>query len=383
MAGASILIVDDDKHVRAVLHDMLTEVGYQVGTAPDGHTALREAESNQFDLVLIDVHMPDPDGVQVLRELQTVAPDSRCVMISGVQDPELAETCRRLGAQGFLGKPIRLTEVTALIDELVPPATRRPPTEQPLAEAEPPLPQEPAVAAEPEPPVPEPTEPADALPRGARLRDPAALFRSRENGEVLCRFACTVHAELDAGGRSADEWHGRVEDFHLAPSGEAAAAESLPGTLLLRDGIRGPFAGDALLCGNELVAEGPLARVAPRRPEICSATARKSAKDPSVTIIDLSGDLSGEQVHHFTDALREAIRTGRRRIVVHLDGVSFLDSSAVKACLWVLPQLRGRNGDLRIAGARGDIWRILETLGAHRSVCCFATESDAVASFSA
>jgi anti-anti-sigma factor len=381
MAQVSVLIVDDDKHVRAVLDDILTELGYQVTTAPDGVTALRQAESGQFDIVLIDVHMPDQDGVQVLRELRDVAPESRCVMISGVRDPDLAETCRRLGARGFLGKPIRLTEITALIDELVPLARpgSPPPVEAPR-EPEPPVLEEPVLAGEPEPPLPEPAEPEAAPLRGARLRDPAAVFRSRDDSEVLARFACTVHADLDRGGRSAEEWHGTVEDFHLAPSGEA---ESLAGTLLLRDGIRGPFTGDAVLRGDDLVAEGPLEPVAPRGPEILRVTPRKSAKDPSVAVLDLSGDLSGEQVHQFTDALRETIRAGRRRIVVHLDGVSFLDSSAVKACLWVLPQLRGRSGDLRIAGARGDIWRTLETLGAHRTILCFATESDAVASFRA
>jgi anti-anti-sigma factor len=386
MSDINILVVDDDEHVRGVLVDLLGAVGYHVTSAPDGATALQEAESGTYQVILIDVHMPEQDGVQVLRQLRTVAPESQCIMISGVQDAELAETCRRLGAAGFLSKPLRVEEVTGLVDELAKPPedlfsweeTTEEATQPPASETQAP------VDAEPEPSETEPVRPdAGAAPvEGTRLRDPVAVFRRRESGEVLARIACTVYADLDSKGRSAREWRGAVDDFHTAPPGELAAEEMLPGTLVLRDAVRGLFAGDAVLRGDQLTADGPLRHSAPLVRQKVSVTVRKAAKDPSVTVVDLEGDVSDEQVSEFTDALRETIRSGRNRIVVQLDGVSSLGSDAVRACVQMVGQLQSRNGDLRIAGAKGDLWRAIESIGAHRTLSCFATEAEAVASFS-
>ena len=390
MADASVLIVDDDEHVRAVLTDMLQELGYHVIAVEDGQTAVREVESAEYDVVLIDVHMPNQDGVQVLRELRAMAPDSRYVMISGVRDPELAETCRRLGARAFLAKPLRLGEITRLIDELAGSTVRLLSWEgehEAVVESAPP--QEPVVATEPAEPVvevsihapgPGPRLGAERA-EGTRLRDPVAVFRSRDCGEVLARFACTVYAEGDSAERSAHVWRGTVDEFHLAPSDEMAVAERLTGTLVLRDAVRGLFAGHAILRGNEIVADGPLQHTPPLARRGLNIRVRRAAQDPSVTVLELEGDLSDEHTEQLREALRDVLRAGRTRIVVHLEGLNFLDSSAVKACLWAVPQVRGRNGDLKIAGAKGDIWRILEIVGAHRTLSCYATEADAVASF--
>jgi len=381
MSDINILVVDDDEQVRAVLVDLLGAVGYHVTSAPDGATALREVESRTYQVILIDVHMPEQDGVQVLRQLRAVAPESQCIMISGVQDAELAETCRRLGAAGFLSKPLRVEEVTVLVDDLVkPPEDLFSWEETPEEAAQP-------TASETQAPVDAEAEPASpdagaAPAEGTRLRDPVAVFRRRESGEVLARIACTVYANLDSKGRSAREWRGTVDDFHTAPPGELAAEERLPGTLVLRDALRGLFAGDAMLRGDQLTADGPLRHSAPLMRQKVSVTVRKAAKDPSVTVVDLEGDVSDEQVSEFTDALRETIRAGRNRIVVQLDGVSSLDSDAVRACVQIVGQLQSRNGDLRIAGAKGDLWRAIESIGAHRTLSCFATEAEAVASFS-
>jgi len=384
MANASILIVDDDEHVRAVLHELLTEVGYHAATAADGQAAVREAESGHFDVILIDVHMPERDGVQVLRDLRTATPDSRCVMISGVRDAALAETCQRIGAEGFLYKPLRLADVTGLIDELVkPPVGAFSWDEEAKADAVPALvEEEPVAEAEPEEPVAVPRQPEVPREKGTRLRDPVAMLRCPESEEVLARVACTVYAELDADRRSARQWRGVVDDYHFPPGDGAPADETLSGTLVLRDAVRGLFTGPATLRGNEIAAAGPLQHTPPITRQRCTITTRKAAKDPSVTILDLEGDLSGEYLEQFSEALRHAMRAGRRLLVVQFDGVSVLDSAAVKTCLWIVPQLRGRKGDLRIAGAKGDIWRTIEALGAHRTISCYATEADAVASFS-
>ncbi len=380
MPSASILIADDDEHVRAVLRDILTEANHHVVAVPDGPTAVREAAYGKFDITFIDVHMPHQDGVETLRTLRTVAPDTRYVMISGVRDPELAETCRRLGAEACLWKPLQLQQIVQLVEDLVQPKGDLFSWEGVEERPRVPAPEE-RRDEEPEEPVPVPSEP-DATPaKGVRLRDPCAVLRSAENGEVLVRVACTVYAVLDAGGRSAREWRGAVDDFHRSSSGEPAVSQALSGTLVLRDAVHGLFTGDATLRGKEIVADGPLRHKAPLLTKSFRVSVRKAAKDPSVTIVEPDGDLSGAHIREFADALRGAMRDGRSRIVVQFDGLSFIDSGAVNTCLRTVQQLRARNGDLKIAGAKGDIWRIIETLGAHRTLSCFATDADAVSSF--
>jgi anti-anti-sigma factor len=380
MANASILIADDDEHVRAVLSDILTEADHCVVAAPDGPTAVREAGSQRFDITFIDVHMPNQDGVETLRAIRTVAPSTRCVMISGVRDPELAETCRRLGAQACIWKPLELQEIVKLVDDLVRPDGALFSWEEGTEEEQAPAPAE-RPDEEPEQPAPAASAPGTVPAKGVRLRDPCAVLRSAENGEVLARVACTVYAALDAGGRCAREWGGAVDDFHLSPAAEPSGGQAASGTLVLRDAVHGLFAGDATLRGREIVAAGPLHHKAPLLTKSFRVGVRKAPKDPSVTLVEPDGDLSGAHVRKFADALRRATRNGRSRIVVQLDGLSFIDSAAVKTCLRLVQQLRARNGDLKIAGAKGDIWRIIEAVGAHRTLSCFATDTDAVTSF--
>lgn len=63
-----ILIVDDDRDIRNILRDILVSCGYQVEEADNGKMALELIDIDQFDLILLDVMMPDMDGWSVLRE---------------------------------------------------------------------------------------------------------------------------------------------------------------------------------------------------------------------------------------------------------------------------------------------------------------------------
>jgi two-component system KDP operon response regulator KdpE len=119
MPRATVLVVDDDESGRESLRDMLRHVGHEVVTAPDATTAVREATLGAFDIAFIDIHMPGHDGLETLRMLQLLMPDAHCVMMSGVQDRELEETCMRNGAETFLHKPLHLKPIGSLVDRLV------------------------------------------------------------------------------------------------------------------------------------------------------------------------------------------------------------------------------------------------------------------------
>ncbi|HMA98323.1 MAG TPA: response regulator, partial [Wenzhouxiangella sp.] len=107
MAGARILIVDDEPDIRELIADILKDEGHQVSTAADASQAreLRRAEAPE--LVLLDVWMPDTDGISLLREWRDAeALDCPVVMISGHGSVETAVEATRLGAYDFIEKPV-------------------------------------------------------------------------------------------------------------------------------------------------------------------------------------------------------------------------------------------------------------------------------------
>jgi CheY-like chemotaxis protein len=106
-AGRTILIVDDVADARDMLARLLRLDGHDTRTAEDGATALASVESDPPDLMLLDVTMPDMDGLEVLRRLRDRPGGARgmpVVMFSAVPDPRLADEARRLGAVDYVVK---------------------------------------------------------------------------------------------------------------------------------------------------------------------------------------------------------------------------------------------------------------------------------------
>ena len=105
MPGEKILIVDDEKLVRWSLRKKCEDWGYLVIEAEDGATALKAAHAESPDFVLLDVHLPDINGVQVLEKLKEAADVRAVIMITA--DPQLDDlkAAIKLGAFDFIGKP--------------------------------------------------------------------------------------------------------------------------------------------------------------------------------------------------------------------------------------------------------------------------------------
>jgi len=106
-ASARILVVDDLEDNRAVLERRLTRQGYHVVCAAGGHAALAAAAREPFDLVLLDVMMPDLDGLSVLERLKAAAAtrDVPVIMISALDDVSSVVRCIEAGAEDYLSKP--------------------------------------------------------------------------------------------------------------------------------------------------------------------------------------------------------------------------------------------------------------------------------------
>lgn len=99
-----ILIVDDDRTMVSLLQTLLELEGYNVNSTPLGQTAIRLSREEKPDIVLMDVHLADGDGVEVLRQIRA-DPEigrSRILMTSGL---DMLEECRQAGSDDFIMKP--------------------------------------------------------------------------------------------------------------------------------------------------------------------------------------------------------------------------------------------------------------------------------------
>ena len=102
----SILLVDDEAGIRKVLGIALSDMGYQVYTAENGVEALRIFEDKRPPIVLTDIKMPEMDGIELLRRLKELIPDTEIIMMTGHGDMDLAIKSVKYEATDFVTKPI-------------------------------------------------------------------------------------------------------------------------------------------------------------------------------------------------------------------------------------------------------------------------------------
>ncbi|MCC7358066.1 MAG: response regulator [Anaerolineales bacterium] len=100
-----ILIADDDDELRLALAQLLELEGFQIAGAPDGPAALNLAHQCHYDLILLDVKMPGPDGLEVLAALHAQLPDIPIIMMSGQTGRNTVANALRYGASDFIMKP--------------------------------------------------------------------------------------------------------------------------------------------------------------------------------------------------------------------------------------------------------------------------------------
>jgi DNA-binding response OmpR family regulator len=106
MAGARLLIVDDEEHIRDTMQFALEAVGYQTATAANGAEALEKFGAGaDWDLVLLDQRMPVMEGLEVLRRMRERDPVVRVIMVTAYGTIDLAVEAMKSGAVDFLRKP--------------------------------------------------------------------------------------------------------------------------------------------------------------------------------------------------------------------------------------------------------------------------------------
>lgn len=117
MTGGCILVVDDEPEIRRLVKEILEDEQYQVVTAEDATTAREAYATERFDLVLLDIWMPDTDGISLLKEWsRSGTPDVPVVMMSGHGTVDTAVEATRLGATDFIEKPLSMGKLLVTVE---------------------------------------------------------------------------------------------------------------------------------------------------------------------------------------------------------------------------------------------------------------------------
>ena len=112
---ARILVVDDDQGMRELLEIMLTEEGYRVSTAGDAGKALARCRKETFDLIITDLKMPKMDGIDFLREVKDLSPETMVILITAYASGETAVTAMNEGAYDYIEKDFAIEDLKEII----------------------------------------------------------------------------------------------------------------------------------------------------------------------------------------------------------------------------------------------------------------------------
>jgi len=118
-AVQSILIVDDDPKVRRLCAAILEESGYQTGEAANGKEALVLIRTASFQLVILDLSMPDMDGFEFLKIARNEFPDIKIIVMSGFLQGTMLRAAKLFGAAATLAKPFAPESFSSLVCEVL------------------------------------------------------------------------------------------------------------------------------------------------------------------------------------------------------------------------------------------------------------------------
>ena len=123
----AVLVVDDERNIRLTLSMALEALNIPVDTAENGEEALQKLAEKSFQLMLLDLKLPDLDGLEVLRRVVDKHPATKVIIITAYGSVEVAVEAMKRGAIDFLQKPFQPTEVRDMVRRIL----QTPPEDQP------------------------------------------------------------------------------------------------------------------------------------------------------------------------------------------------------------------------------------------------------------
>jgi two-component system response regulator PilR (NtrC family) len=114
---AKILIIDDDENIRKVLQTILEDEGYFVDTADTGKKGIEKSEVNFYNVALIDVRLPDMEGIDLLTKLRETTPKIRKIVVTGYPTLQNAVAAVNKGADAYVMKPFDVERILQTIKD--------------------------------------------------------------------------------------------------------------------------------------------------------------------------------------------------------------------------------------------------------------------------
>lgn len=115
---ATVLVIDDDREMLAIMASLLERMGYLVFQSLDIATAHSLVSKNSIDLILCDAHLKGESGCDLLRQPDKIR-SLPVVMMTGCLEPDLKQEALLLGASGFLTKPFRIQELVQTLESAI------------------------------------------------------------------------------------------------------------------------------------------------------------------------------------------------------------------------------------------------------------------------
>ena len=114
---ARILVVDDDESIRKTMKAILEDVGYLVDLAATGSEAIQKTEEKAYNVALLDIRLPDMEGVELLKLMKDTVPRTRKIMVTGYPSMQNAIVALNKNADAYIIKPVNVEKLLNTVKE--------------------------------------------------------------------------------------------------------------------------------------------------------------------------------------------------------------------------------------------------------------------------
>ena len=115
--NAKILVVDDDENIRKTIKTILEDEGYVVDLAATGTEAIEKTQEATYNLALLDIRLPDMEGVELLKRMKEAVPRTREIMVTGYPSMQNAIAALNKNADAYLVKPVNVEKLLNTVKE--------------------------------------------------------------------------------------------------------------------------------------------------------------------------------------------------------------------------------------------------------------------------
>ena len=118
-SGLTVLFADDEESLQDLMSMELPRMGHAVTVCPDGQAAIREAQSQAYDCLIVDLDMPGLNGIEVIRQVKQRSPQTEAIVLTGKKSLDTAVAAMRYGACDYLTKPCSWSELRELLKTIL------------------------------------------------------------------------------------------------------------------------------------------------------------------------------------------------------------------------------------------------------------------------